>query len=331
LIYRRILLVKTSSMGDVVHNFPVVSDMSVHFPQAEIDWVVEEAFAPIVRLHAMVQQIIPVSIRRWRRSLFVRSTWREVADFRRKVQARSYDAVVDTQGLFKSALLAACAPGRKFGMDWASSREPIGWLYDRAISIPWDRHAVERNRALAAQALEYPLAGPANYAINVPPRAQQALGKLLPPSHLNALKRAYAVLLHSTSAAEKEWPQASWADLGSTLASRGMQILIPYGTTDEEARSERLANQIPGSLVPPRLPLDALSALLGGAALVIGVDTGLSHLAAALGRPTVGIYCASDPGATGLYAAARAINVGRHGKRATVAEVLEAASKLLHG
>jgi heptosyltransferase I len=328
LTLERILLVKTSSMGDVVHNFPVLSDLAVHFPGARIDWVVEEAFAPIVRLHPMVNEIIPVSVRRWRRTWLAKSTWREIGRFRRRLRDGAYQATIDTQGLFKSALLAWCAPGRRYGMDWASSREPIGWFYDEAIAVPWDRHAVERNRLLASKALGYPLSGPASYALQIPSAARESLVRRVAPHFQDALKRKHAVLLHATSAFAKEWPEARWGELGSALAKRGILSLLPFGTPAEEERSERLANRIPGALVPPRLPLDALAALLGGANLVCGVDTGLSHLAAALGIPTIGIYCATDPGATGLYGVPHALNLGRAGSPPTAEQVVIAADKL---
>jgi heptosyltransferase-1 len=329
LTLRRILLVKTSSMGDVVHNFPVVSDLSVRFPTAEIDWVVEEAFAPLVRLHAMVREAIPVTVRRWRRSLFAPATWREIAALRRKLQARFYDAVIDTQGLLKSALLVACAPGRKYGLDWRSSREPIGWFYHRTFAIPWDRHAVERNRALAALALGYEVSGPANYAIRVPPAAVEALRGCVPAHLAQWLTRPYAVLLHSSAGSQKLWSEDSWAQLGAALHARGLSSLLPFGSSTEQNRSERLADRIAGALVPPRLPLDRLAALLAGAQLVVGVDTGLAHLSAALGRPTVGIYCATDPRATGVYAAAHAANVGDGRSPPSVEQVLAAADRLL--
>jgi heptosyltransferase-1 len=316
-------------MGDVIHNLPVVSDLAVQFPQAQIDWVVEEAFAALPRLHAMVKQVYPVALRRWRGSLFSADTWREIGQFRRRVGAQRYDAIIDTQGLLKSALLVACAKGRKYGLDWASSREPIGWFYNKAFSIPWDRHAVERNRALAAQAMGYSLSGPPNYAIQVPDSARQTLIRRAGPVIEQARSRGYAVLLHSTSAREKQWPEESWTALGEALHSRGILSLLPYGSEREQARSERLANSIAGALVPPNLPLDAFAALLSGAAVVAGVDTGLAHLAAALGRSVVGIYCATDPRDTGLYGSARALNLGGRARPPSTAEVVAAVDRLL--
>ncbi|MEX0958190.1 MAG: lipopolysaccharide heptosyltransferase I [Burkholderiales bacterium] len=325
----RILLVKTSSLGDVVHNLPVASDIAVNLPQAEIDWVVEEPFAPIPQLHGMVKRVIPVALRRWRKDLYSMRTWREIAAFRRRLSANRYDAIVDTQGLLKSALVVSCARGRKYGLDWHSSREPLAAFYHETFRIPWGQHAVERNRKLAASALGYTLSSPANFAARVPEEWQSRLATRLPGHIADATEGRYAILLHGTSARQKEWPQENWAALGRELHSRGMVSLLPFGSAAEQTRSENLADAIPAALVPPRLELDSLSALLSRATLVVGVDTGLTHLAAALGRPTVGIYCATDPHATGLYGSNRAINVGSQGKRGRVEEVLIATDKAL--
>ncbi len=324
----RILLVKTSSMGDVVHNLPVVSDLAVRFPEAEIDWVVEESFAAIPRLHAMVRRVIPVALRRWRRTLLSRQSWREIRALRAQLRGTTYDAIVDTQGLLKSALVVACSRGRKYGMDWASSREPIGWFYHQAFSIPRDRHAVERNRALAAAALNYKLDGPANYAVQVPDAARRTLQSRLPGHLAKATAGDYAVLLHATSAQSKEWPEGRWLALGKALHEKGLASLVPFGNAAEQNRAERLANGIPGALVPPPLDLELMAALLARASLVVGVDTGLTHLAAALARPTVGIYCATDPRTTGLYGLARATNMGGIGRAPDVSEILSASDRV---
>lgn len=325
---QRILLIKTSSMGDVVHNFPLVSDLAVRFPQAEIDWVIEDAFAALPPLHAMVKRVIPVALRRWRTSLGSRKTWREIRTFLRALRAREYDAIIDTQGLIKSALVTACGRGRKYGLNWASSREPIGWFYNRAFSIPWDRHAVERNRALAAAAFGYQVTGPANYALHIPAQIDERLRRHLPAHFVAGLKRPYAMLLHATSAPEKEWPEERWGQLGKALHAQGLASLLPFGNPDEHARAERLANAIPGALVPPPLPLDETGALLANAAVVVGVDTGLTHLGAALGRPTVGIYCVTDPRATGLYGGARSMNAGTIGRSPDLADVLSSIDRV---
>jgi len=314
---QRVLLVKTSSLGDVVHNLPVVSDVAAAFPGVVIDWVVEEAFAAIPRMHPGIRRVRPVALRRWRRapwSAAVRSEWR---GFTTALCSERYDAVIDTQGLFKSALLAHQAHGPKHGLDWASSREPLRWFYDRTYRVPWGQHAVARNRSLAAQALGYVAAPAVDYGLRAQP-----VSRWTPPA------ADYALLLHATSAERKLWPEAHWLTLGAQLAARGLTAVLPWGSAAELQRSERLAAGIAGAVVPPRLDLDPLAALIAGARVVIGTDTGLTHLAGALGVPTAGLYCATDPSATGLYGCAHAVNLGGIGRPPAPVEVLAALETL---
>lgn len=310
----RVLLVKTSSLGDVVHNLPVVSDLMAAVPGITIDWVVEEAFAAIPRLHPGVSRVLPVALRRWRRAPWRASSWRELRGFIRELRAEHYDAVIDTQGLLKSAWIARAACGRRHGLDRLSSREPLAAFYDATYCVPWGQHAVERNRQLAAQAWGYALAVPAQYGISV----------AAPPAD-----RHYAVLLHATSAVRKLWPETHWIELGRWLAVQGIAAVLPWGTDDEFERSKRLAGQIPGAEVPERLPLDALAALLAQSRVVVGTDTGLTHLAGALGVPTIGIYVATDPAATGLHACARGINLGGIGAAPETGAVIGAVQGFL--
>ena len=314
---RTILLVKTSSLGDVVHNLPVVSDIRAAFPDSRIDWVVEEAFAAVPRLHPAVGNVLPVAIRRWRRSLVARSTRAEIRGFLDDLRSRSYDAVVDTQGLLKSALLSFAARGARHGLDWASSREPLAAFYDRTHSVPWTAHAVERNRTLAARALEFTAPGAPAYGIRA---ATADFGWVT--------REAYAVLLHATSQASKLWPEESWVELGRSLAKSAQRCVLPWHGNGEQARSERLASAIPGAIVPPALNLTEMAGLIAGATAVTGVDTGLTHLAGALGIPTVGIYCATSPAATGLYGCARAVNLGDVGNSPSARDVAYALDRL---
>ncbi len=314
----RILLIKTSSLGDVVHNLPVVADIAAARPDVSIDWVVEEGFAAIPRLHPRVSQVLPVAVRRWRRALWCPAVWREMRAFVTTLRACDYDAVIDSQGLLKSAWIARAARGMRHGLDRESSREPLGLFYDHTHHVPWGQHAVERNRQLVAQALGYTPSAPAQYGITA---ATQSF------SWLNS--DAYAVLLHATSAERKLWPEERWIGLGQALAAQGMVSVLPWGTAAERERSARLMQHIPQAVVPERLELSALAALLAEARVVIGTDTGLTHLAGALGAPTIGIYCATDPAATGLHACMRGVNLGGIAALPSVAQVITAVDGLL--
>ncbi|MBI3936356.1 MAG: lipopolysaccharide heptosyltransferase I [Betaproteobacteria bacterium] len=309
----KLLLVKTSSMGDVIHNLPVASDISIACPTAEIHWVAEEAFSAIPALHRAVKRVIAVAIRRWRKSFLARATRGEIGAFLDTLRVERYDAIIDTQGLLKSALIAFAAHGTRYGLDWKSSREPLAMFYDRTFRVPWTMHAVERNRMLAAQALGYPLPQKIDYGI----RAE--LGEF--PWLLHA---PYAVLLHGTSAKRKLWPEKNWVELARHFRSRAVRCVLLRGGEEERRRSERIANGIPDAVVAPALALAEITGLLAGARAVIGVDTGLTHLAAALEVPTVGIYCATDPNATGIYGCEKAVNLGRIGAAPPVAEVIGA-------
>jgi lipopolysaccharide heptosyltransferase I len=311
---KKILLVKTSSLGDVIHNFPVASDIRRHLPEARVDWVVEEPYAALVALHPAVHRVIPVAMRRWRRGLLGHRTWKEIAEFRRLSQAEAYDAVVDTQGLMKSALLARAARGRRHGFDAASAREPLAArLYDVTHHVARGQHAVRRNRLLAATALGYRIADALDYGIVAP---------------ADAPADPYCVLLHGSSRADKLWPEAAWIELGRRIESRAMRCLLPWGSEDERRRSERIAAELAHAVVPGPMGLDRLAGLLRGARAVAGVDTGLTHLAAALARPVVAVYCASDPRLTGVVGGAATRNLGGPGHAPSAAEVWQALAEV---
>jgi heptosyltransferase I len=316
----RILLVKTSSLGDVLHNLPVVSDIVRHFPNSHIDWLVEENFSELPRLHPAVHNVIPVALRRWRNRLLRTATWREIATFRAILSEQKYDVAIDTQGLLKSALLMHGAQGLRCGFDKHSAREPLAsFLYQRTFAVATGQHAVERNRQLVAQALGYALDGPAEYSIN-------------PPSieHFTWLEQGtYAVLLHATSRTDKLWDEANWIALGRYLQEKNIRSILPWGNETEKLRSQRLAAAIPDAITPPHLNLSEAAALIGGAHAVIGVDTGLAHLAAALNVPTVGIYTATDPALTGLHAGANVVNLGGINRAPDLATVITVLQRVL--
>lgn len=296
----RILIVKTSSLGDVIHNLPVVSDIKRYFPNAAVNWCVEESFASIPRLHPGVGEIIPVALRRWRKALFQAKTWREINASLTDLKAHSYDAVIDTQGLLKSALLARRARGPVSGYAADSAREPAAArFYDRHFTVPTAAHAVVRNRLLAAAALGYVAEGEPDYGITAP----HADFDWLPA-------RPYVVFLTATSRDDKLWPETHWQALGQRLHALGYLSVLPGGSPVERERAARLAAGIPDAIAAPPLSIPQLAALLAGGRAAVGLDTGLTHLAVALKTPTVAIYTATDPGLTGVLGAAFYRNLG---------------------
>jgi heptosyltransferase-1 len=311
---RHICFIKTSSLGDVIHHMPALVDARRHSPDAQITWLVEENYAPLVRMHPGVDEVISVSVRRWRKTLLHGSTWREIGEFVRTLRRRQFDAVIDTQGLMRSALVARAVRGVRHGYAWDSARErPTSLLYDRRYHVERRIHAVDRNRALTAQALGYTYKGPPDYGFEVPA--------------LNA--KPYAVLLHGSARLEKEWPEGNWRAVIAALEEAGLEVRLPWGTDAERQRSERLAAGSSMAHVPERQPLDGVAQLIAGASIVVGVDTGLTHLAAALNVPLVAIFTATDPHLTGPVGSGRITVVGDEGKTPSAEEVIAAVHETL--
>jgi len=316
---QRILLVKTTSLGDVIHCLPAVSDIAALYPGARLDWVVEEPYAGIVALHPGVARALPVAVRRWRKSLATRGTWDEISAFKRQLDHEGYDRVIDAQGLIKSALLARLAKGERHGLDASSAREGIATrTYRHRHHVPWTLDAVARNRRLLGESLGYQVRGEPRYGIAVAP----ARFDWLPA-------RPYCMLLTGTADGAKLWPQERWLELAGLAAQAGYFCLLPHGSPAEEARAARIAQALgDNAALVPRMALTELAGVLSGAALVVGLDTGLTHLAAALDKPTVGIYCGSRPAETGVIAR-RAVSVGDVAATPTAGAVWEAAMGLL--
>ena len=309
-----VLFIKTSSLGDVIHHMPAVTEARLRWPGTRFGWVVEEAFAPLAQLHPAVDHVIPVAMRRWREKGFMPAVWPEIVQFRRVIRAREYDAVIDTQGLLKSAIVARMARGPRYGYDSRSIREPAAsWLYDVCHQVEWNQHAIVRNRALTAIALGYEPIGPMNYGLD--------RGRMAQPGS------AYGVLLHATARAEKQWPEDRWRALATQLGNT-IDLVVPYGSAAEQERALRIASASSRARVPERQPLGDVARMIAGASFVVGVDTGLLHLAAAFGVPLAAIFTASEPGLTGPMGSGPIAVLGSKGVVPPVDEVLAAVARL---
>jgi len=323
----KVLLVRVSSLGDVLHNMPVVADILRHFPHAQIDWVVEEAYVELVQLHPGVRRIIPFSLRRWRRGILSShsraATWKEMKAFKTALQAEQYDVILDTQGLLKTGVIMGLAHGKlKVGL--ANGTEGSGYealsrfFHDRSVPVNRRTHAVERGRIVAASALNYTDNSPPDFGLIAPE---------LQPTWLP--DRPYAVFFHGTARNSKKWAADQWITVGKHLNQCGYPVLLAWGNATEFEEAKLLAAQISDAQVLPKLTMMEALVLAQRAALAIGVDTGLTHIAAAFYRPVIELYADSPRWKTEGNWSENIINLGDQGKPPQCAEVIAAADNLI--
>jgi heptosyltransferase-1 len=291
-----ILIIKTSSLGDVVHMLPAITDAAKHIPNINIDWVVEESFQAIPKWHPAVNHVFPVAIRRWRKKIARKETWQEIKTFKQQLQQHQYDVIIDAQGLLKSALITTKAKkwcgGTSIGYNKQSIREPLAArFYEKVANISYQQHAILRNRLLLA------------YALNIKPDLAQldyGLSNTQFPPIKHTLASPYIVCLHGTSKVEKEWSESNWSALVKKMTKKGIACFFPWGNDREQARALRIAETNNHAQVLPKCNLETLASILQNAQLVVGMDTGLMHIAAALGKTGIGLYPVTKPELTGV-------------------------------
>lgn len=334
-----VLIVKMSSLGDIVHAQPLVSDLLAHFPDAKVDWVCERAFSAIPAMNPGVRHVIPIALRRWRRAPVDPQTRSEAQVFLGQLRSTHYDWVIDCQGLIKSALVSRLAQaGHRAGLSWSSASDAISSLA-HGVRVRVDRSlpAVERNRRVASAALGYPCKGPARFNLQARRDAETALW----------LSGPYAVLVPGASRDAKLWPESHWIALCQDLVQAGLQLLWLWGSEKEAKRVRRLAQAVgsvtdlaqastagpaaarTASVIPPFLSVDQAAGVLAQARVVVGLDTGLTHLAGALGRPTLAIFCDFDPALCAVQGDGPCESLGGIAQIPPVKDVRQALGRLL--
>ena len=336
----KILLVKLSSLGDVLHNLPIVWDLRARLPDAQIDWVVEEGYVhllePLLSRDGFrgIDHIIPFGLRRWKKNLFKLSIWKEFFFFRKTLQSTTYDVFIETQGLLKSAIVCALA-NQSSGSVVAglanatefSGYEPLARsFYNQSVQVPTHCHAVDRSRWVTCSALDWPLIERGNTPQFYPSEFLAGIPKNIIPG----FRKPYVLCFHSTARESKRWSNSYWIEFGNALSALGYQVVFPWGSASEKTISELLAEQIANAFVPPAFSIEDAFSVIADAVLTVGVDTGLTHLAAVLNKPTVEIYCDSPRWKTEGYWSERIANVGDIQDPPSVQEVLDASLKLLN-
>jgi heptosyltransferase I len=290
----RVLIVRLSSMGDVVQTLPALTDATRAKPDARFDWAVAEPFAQIPAWHAGVDRVIPTALHRWGRNP-LQSASGEFKSFLKELRRRRYDAVVDLQGEMKSAFITKLAKGVRYGHDAASVHERGAQLaYRKKFSIANDAHSIERMRQLLAQSLSY------SYE---PLKLDYGIERSRLPAQMLAIPQPYLVFLHATSWTSKNWPEEYWRELTNKAVSAGFHIVLPWGDEAERERALRIAQKNDSVIVLPQLSIADKASIIAGATATVGLDTGLSHIAAALSVPSVTLYGATDPAECGAIGA----------------------------
>jgi heptosyltransferase-1 len=294
----RILVIRLSALGDIVHALPALTDLRRALPEAHIDFAVDERFVDVARLHGGVNQVVSIPLKRWKRHLGSTATWRELGQTLSALRRERYDLVLDLHGLNKSALVALAArtavrigPDPRFCGEWLGPK-----IYHRFCTTQGSITPVPRMRAFVADALGQTSQAAASYGLR---HAWQG------PSSEQVL------LIHSTSATAKLWPDPHWVALGQMLIDRGLHPLLPWGSPSERERSERLAQAMGAAArVAPQKTILEWTAHFSQTRMVVGVDTGLTHLAAACAVPCIAIFCATGANLFAPQEAHRALALG---------------------
>ncbi len=289
------LIVKVSSLGDVIHTLPAVTDAQHARKDIRFDWVVEENFVEVPSWHPAVENVIPVALRRWRRNIVKTYMNQEFRSFKRSLQSVHYDLVIDAQGLIKSGFISRLSKGLTIGLSDRTIREPMATLfYNKVYSVPWTEHAVDRVRQLFSRALQYEYDPERiDYGLDV--------SRIIAPEGYKKKTNKQVVFLHGTTWQTKHWPENYWRHLAHIATKAGYEVLLPWGTPNEKIRAEFIAQGNEKVVVLDRQSLSGIAYYIQQSDGVIAVDTGLGHLAAALAKPTVSLYGPTNPGLSGTF------------------------------
>ncbi|HEC74977.1 MAG TPA: lipopolysaccharide heptosyltransferase I [Methylophaga aminisulfidivorans] len=291
----RVLIIKLTSMGDLMHALPALTDAVKAFPDIEFDWVVDKAFADVPKWHPSVRKVITTSHRHWRQSWLKNVSNGEIGGFYKALNADGYDAVIDMQNNLKSALVSLLRKGPVHGLDKYSCREKPAYLaYRHKINVNPNQHAVERMRQILAKALNYPVPETAaDYGVD--------LSHCQLPLLNFAIPKRFLMLVHNASWLTKLWPVNHWQSLTLKAVDAGYSVLIPSGNDEEYQRALEIAAVSDKAYVLPRLSLDNIAAIMQKSDAALCSDTGLAHMAAMMNKPAITLYGSTDTHLIGTH------------------------------
>ena len=342
------LLVKLSSLGDVLHNLPMVWDIRQHYPSATVDWVVEEAYVDLLKpLQSSnsfkgIDRIIPIGLRRWKKNILSTTNWQELSQFIHALQQDQYDVIIDSQGLMKSAVVTKLAHrtqgGQITGLANAtefSGYEPLARMfYSDSVAVPRQCHAVDRSRYLLSSALDVaPITRTSIPRFYPESFVKDLTNQNLSPEIAKNINTPYVLCFHASARAAKQWDIQGWITAGKFLLERGLHPVFPWGSPHEKQISQEILEGIGsgggGGILPPSYSIKQYFEIISHARLTIGVDTGLTHLAAVMGHPTIEIYCDSPLWKTEGYWSNQVINLGDIGQSPSIESVLNGIERLI--
>lgn len=301
----RILIVRTSAMGDIVHALPVLTRLRESLPEARIGWVVEEVFAPLLEGHPGLDAVIPISLRTWRRQALSRRAWRELTVFLRNLDDFSADTVLDLMGSHKAGLISAYTLADcRLGLEGRDRREPSSaiWMSDTAPAR--GKHAVDHMLSVLD-------AGRLAPSINGRTRFGGDQLSAEPWRQGPKAGDAFALIHPRTAWRNKDYPIESWSEVIRLVRQEsGLETWVAWGP-GEEATARQLAQLAGGHALEQLATIPELVALSRAARIVLGGDTGPIHLAHALGTPVVCVMGPTDPERNGPYQAPESAVVHR--------------------
>lgn len=316
----KILIIRLSAIGDIFHTLTILPDIRKVFKDVQIDWLVDESFVEVTKLSPLIENVIPIPLKKWKKSKL--SYLPNLIKYKKSLPKVNYDYIIDTQSLIKTALLSKFLfNGEIYGLDRKSAREPLASLfYDYKYNVNQDNVAVIRLRGLIAK------------IFNLNHNLRKFSFDVKTKPYLPNFDSKYVLFLHGTSKENKKWAIDNWVELSQWIISNtDKQIVVTHSNDSEYQFTKDLKDKLNSSrlTIIDKLKFAEFADVVKHASLVVGVDTGFTHLANLLHIPTIAIYQASDPNYVGMLESAIAKNLGNKESKITSYQAISCIQRIL--